>query len=225
MFTGLIQCVGVLLSARRGSNRSILRIGAQFPGESLILGESISVRGVCLSVTHFSSSFFEADASEETLRRSSLGELRSGSRLNLERALRVGDRLGGHFVQGHVDGTGTVTRVIPRGELREVTVCPGPHLMRYIVEKGSISLDGVSLTVNETGADYFTVMVIPITRDECDGGFFVPGHRVNVEVDILGKYVEKLIGCHSGVMSDTGISGGRASGSLSPEILMRNGFM
>jgi riboflavin synthase len=156
-------------------------------------GDSISVNGVCLTAVGVCGDRFGADVMHETLRRSSLGEVAAGSRVNLELALRADARLGGHMVQGHVDGVGAVAAVRPDGFARIVTVEADPALLRYVVEKGSIAVDGVSLTVARVGDSDFDVSLIPETLERTNLGRAEPGAPVNLEVDILAKYVEKLV--------------------------------
>ncbi len=187
MFTGLVMRTGMV--ADKGSGR--LRIELQ-PPLDLSEGASIAVSGVCLTVVEIDENGFEVDVMEETLRRSSLGALSDGDRVNLEMPLRVGDPLDGHMVQGHVDGTGSVTEVREEGTSRVVRVEALPDLLRYVVEKGSIAVDGVSLTVSAIGDDWFEVSLIPETLERTTLGAAAPGRTVNLEVDVLAKYVEKL---------------------------------
>jgi riboflavin synthase len=156
-------------------------------------GDSIAVNGVCLTATALDDGAFRADVMHETLRRSSLGSVGEGARVNLELPLRAADRLGGHFVQGHVDGLGTVREVAEDGFARVVTIEAPPELLRYVVEKGSIAVDGVSLTVAGLGDDWFSVSLIPETLERTILGAAAPGQPVNLEVDVLAKYVEKLV--------------------------------
>jgi riboflavin synthase len=155
-------------------------------------GDSIAVNGVCLTVVEVSDKSFRADVMNETLRRSSLGPLEQGEHVNLELPLRADDRLGGHFVQGHVDGTGTVESVTVEGFSSVVRIVCEPDLLRYVVEKGSIAVDGVSLTVADLDDEGFSVSLIPETLERTTLGAAVPGRVVNLEVDVLAKYVEKL---------------------------------
>jgi riboflavin synthase len=156
-------------------------------------GDSIAVNGVCLTAVEPSATSFSADVMAETLRRSSLGPLTEGDSVNLELPLRAGDRLGGHMVQGHVDGTGTVAGTREEGFARLVTIEADPALLRYVVEKGSIAVDGVSLTVAQVDDSSFTVSLIPETLERTTLGQAAPGRLVNLEVDVLAKYVEKLV--------------------------------
>jgi len=190
MFTGLIADLGELLSSSEGIGMasSRLRIGTVL-AENLTDGDSIAVNGVCLTALNCSGTDFEADAIEETTLRTSLAGLAVGSRVNLELALRPADRLGGHIVQGHVDGVGCVEGLNREGELR---VALSPELLRYVVAKGSIALDGVSLTVAAVDAGSLTVCLIPETLRATTLGGLTAGDRVNVEVDIMAKQLEKL---------------------------------
>jgi len=185
VFTGLVQETAKV--AGLGGGR--LRLESQL---ELADGDSVAVNGVCLTATAVGDDGFDADVMPETLQRSSLGGLVPGDRVNVELPLRAGDRLGGHVVQGHVDGTGTVGSVSDEGFARLVRVSAPAELLRYVVEKGSIAVDGVSLTVFDVDDEGFSVSLIPETRERTTLGSAVPGRTVNLEVDILAKYVEKL---------------------------------
>jgi riboflavin synthase len=185
MFTGLVKRTGTV--AGTGGNR--LRIEAAAAPEH---GASIAVNGVCLTVVERDEDGFEVDVMDETLRRSSLGRLGDGDRVNLETPLRVGDTLDGHMVQGHVDGTGAVEEVRDEGPSRVVRIRAGSELLRYVVEKGSIAVDGVSLTVSAIDDDGFEVSLIPETLERTTLGQAEPGRIVNLEVDVLAKYIAKL---------------------------------
>ncbi len=191
MFTGLVMRTGMV--AGKGSGR--LRVELQ-PPLDLSEGASIAVNGVCLSVVEIDENGFEVDVMEETLRRSSLGALSDGDWVNLEMPLRVGDPLDGHMVQGHVDGTGSVTEVREEGTSKVVRVEAVRDLLRYVVEKGSIAVDGVSLTVSAIGDDWFEVSLIPETLERTTLGDAEPGRTVNLEVDVIAKYVEIAIRSH-----------------------------
>ena len=194
MFTGIVEEMGVVVGATLDQERdNTLTIGCHTVISDAKLGDSIAVNGVCLTVTALTPDSFTVGLSPETLRRTSLGDLRPGSPANLERALRVGDRMGGHYVQGHVDGTGTITAVVPDGESLRVTIEPPAELMPYIVEKGYIAVDGVSLTVAERHADRFVIALVAYTQNAVIMGRQGPGTRVNLEVDILAKYVENVL--------------------------------
>jgi riboflavin synthase len=186
MFTGLVQATGKVSALDDGR----LRVEADPPLE-LGEGDSVAVSGVCLTATEVNGGSFSADVVAETLRRSSLGALGRGDRVNLELPLRASDRIGGHVVQGHVDGIGTVESLGEDGLLR---VSAPPDLLRYVVEKGSIAVDGVSLTVAEVDDDGFAVALIPETLERTTLGDLEAGGSVNLEVDVLAKYVEKLVG-------------------------------
>lgn len=193
MFTGLIEDVGTVVRADRRSDALVLGIRpAAFPASELTLGESVCHDGACLTVTDIAGDTFTVLAGAETLARTTLGSLRIGKKVNLERALRLGDRLGGHWVTGHVDGTGELVVRQDRGANLVLGV-RAPGLMRYVVEKGSIAICGVSLTVNTADAETFSVAIIPHTKDHTTLGALAIGERVNLEVDILAKHVEKLI--------------------------------
>jgi riboflavin synthase len=186
VFTGLIQ--GTARVAALDGGR--LRLQASL---DVADGESVAVNGVCLTATAVGEGGFDADVMPETLRRTSLGGLAPGDHVNVELPLRPSDRLGGHVVQGHVDGTGTIDSITDEGFARLVRVAAPAELLRYVVEKGSIAVDGVSLTVSGVDDDGFTVSLIPETLERTTLGGAVPGRTVNLEVDVLAKYVEKLV--------------------------------
>lgn len=193
MFTGLVQRVGEIVEARRvGVGLSLcVRTAPYWP--DLALGESIAVDGVCLTVTSFDNTCFWLDVSPETLERSTLGTRIQRGQVNLERALRLGDRLGGHLVLGHVDGVGRVLSLAPQGAFQVWTIQPPPSLLRYIAEKGSICVDGVSLTVSGLKDGAFTLALIPTTLKETTLLQRKPGDQVNLEVDVISRYVERLM--------------------------------
>jgi riboflavin synthase len=192
MFTGLIAEVGSVISLERNGSGAVLRVRSGLACE-LADGDSVAVNGVCLTATEVSDGSFAAEAMIETLERSSLGLLDSGATVNLELALRAGDRLGGHVVQGHVDGTGTVRVTRSEGFSRVLEIEPEPRLERYLVEKGSVALDGVSLTVSALHEGRFAVSLIPETLQRTNLGSIGEGWLVNIEVDILAKHVERLL--------------------------------
>jgi riboflavin synthase len=192
VFTGLVADLGVLEELRRSDAGATLRISAGLTGE-LREGDSIAVNGVCLTATSIRDHSFEADAMNETLARSTLGGLQSGARVNLELPLRASDRLGGHLVQGHVDAVGEVAALADEGIARRVEIAAPDEVLRYVVEKGSIAVNGVSLTVVEVGERSFTVSLIPETLERTNLGAVEPGVVVNLEVDVLAKYVERLV--------------------------------
>jgi riboflavin synthase len=195
MFTGLVEDVGTVARADRRSDALVLAIRPQrIPLGELTVGESICHDGACLTVTELGRDTYGVLAGAETLARTTLGALRAGKRVNLERALRVGDRLGGHWVTGHIDGTGELAARRDLGANLVLVVRAAPALLRYVVEKGSIAVAGVSLTVNAVDPESFSVAIIPHTRDHTSLGALAAGDRVNLEVDILAKHVEKLYG-------------------------------
>ena len=193
MFTGLIEETGKVSSLRRGGNSSFIRIQAEKVLEGTVTGDSIAVNGVCLTVTEMGSGWFQADVMNETLARSSLGSLKPGDPVNLERAMAAGGRFGGHIVSGHIDGTGTVTDIKNDGIAVWYTITADPQILRYIVEKGSVALDGISLTVAKVTAESFSVSVIPHTAEVTTLSKRKTGDKINIENDIIGKYVEKLM--------------------------------
>ncbi len=196
MFTGLIADLGRVEAVERDEAGASLLIRTPLARE-LAPGDSIAVNGVCLTAVEAGGETFSAQAIPETLARSSLGALGPGSGVNLELAMRVGDRLGGHIVQGHVDGTGTIAGVSPDGISRVVEIDVEPDLSRYLVEKGSVAVDGISLTVSAIRDDGFAVSLIPETLNRTTLGAAQPGECVNIEVDMLAKHVERLIGARA----------------------------
>jgi len=192
VFTGLVADLGSVTALDATADGVRLRVRTALAGE-LSDGDSVAVNGVCLTAVGPDGESFGADVMHETLRRSSLADVRAGTRVNLELPLRAHDRLGGHVVQGHVDGVGTVRAVRRDGFARVVTVAVDPGLLRYVVEKGSVAVDGVSLTVAALDGDAFDVSLIPETLERTNLGAAAPGTVVNIEVDILAKYVEKLV--------------------------------
>ncbi|WP_328316406.1 riboflavin synthase [Streptomyces sp. NBC_00388] len=194
MFTGIVEELGEVTSVEDLGDASRFRLRGPVVTEDAKHGDSIAVNGVCLTVVESGGGEFTADVMAETLDRSSLGALATGSRVNLERPMALGGRLGGHLVQGHVDGTGTVVERTPSEHWEIVRIALPDGLSRYVVEKGSITVDGVSLTVVDAGPDYFTISLIPTTLALTTLGIKQPGDPVNLEVDVLAKYVERLLG-------------------------------
>lgn len=192
MFTGLIEDVGTMQAVEPGDNGSRMRVATRLAGQ-ISPGDSVAVNGVCLTATDSDKAGFAAEAMNQTLRVTSLGPLAFGDRVNLELAVRVGDRLGGHFVQGHVDGTGEVTAADEDGFARRLRVRLDPDLSGYVVERGSIALDGVSLTISALGDDWLEVSLIPETLQRTNLDQVSPGQRLNVECDLVGKYVQRLM--------------------------------
>jgi len=193
MFTGLIEGTGIVRALRRQGVDASVTIAPRFDIGECSIGESVAVDGVCLTITGFESGAFKAYVSSETLSRSTLGMLSGGAEVNLERALKLSDRLGGHLVLGHVDGMGVITGKFSRNKSWVLKVGMATELFRYVIEKGSIALDGVSLTVNRCGHDFFEVNVIPQTGGETTLLSKRVGGKVNIEVDLVGKYIEKLL--------------------------------
>lgn len=202
MFTGIIEETGVIRAVQRGAKSAVLTVEAKKVLEDVHIGDSIATNGVCLTVTSVRGDCFTADVMNESLRRSSLGDLKPGSRVNLERAMAANGRFGGHIVSGHIDGTGTVVSVRRDDIAVWYTIRTTPQLMRYIVEKGSIAIDGISLTVAAVETDRFSVSVIPHTAQETTLSEKRPGATVNLENDVIGKYVEKLMQKDSGITLD-----------------------
>ena len=215
MFTGIVEELGTIRSIRRGAASAVLSIGAEAVLSDLRIGDSVAVNGVCLTATAVDGTGFTADVMHETLRRSSLGALAPGSRVNLERAMAADGRFGGHIVSGHIDGTGTIAERRRDDNAVWYTVSAPPALLRYIVEKGSVAIDGISLTVASVEADRFSVSVIPHTAAVTLLGAKGPGDVVNLETDIIGKYVERLLR-----PADTPA----ARSGISLEFLAENGF-
>jgi riboflavin synthase len=192
MFTGLVQALGTVDAVEPTADGVRLTVATPLAAD-LAPGDSIAVNGVCLTAVEPTAERFSADVMNETLRRSSLADATAGAQVNLELALRAADRLGGHIMQGHVDGLGTVESVEDDGFARIVRVAAPPELLRYVVEKGSIAIDGVSLTVSAVDEASLSVSLIPETLDRTSLGSAVSGRTVNLEVDVLAKYVEKLV--------------------------------
>ena len=216
MFTGLIQSIGTVRRLDRRGDSASLRIGSSLVADDLALGESIAVNGVCLTVTGWDDDSFVVDVSPETLQSSNLGRLRPNSQVNLERALRLCDRLGGHLVSGHVDCIAAVRRRYRDHNVIRFEFRVPPENQRYLIEKGSVTIDGISLTVNAVDVDGFSVAIIPHSlemttlKDRREGDF------VNIETDLIGRYVERLL------QGDKGPSEGQGIGL---EFLAKNGFL
>jgi riboflavin synthase len=197
VFTGIVEELGEITAVEEMPDAARFTVRGPVVTEGAGHGDSIAVNGVCLTVVELGDGSFTADVMAETLKRSSLGALRPGSRVNLERPMALGGRLGGHLVQGHVDGTGTVLARTPAEHWELVKISLPAELARDVVEKGSITVDGISLTVVEAGADFFTVSLIPTTLDLTTLGVKQPGEPVNLEVDVIAKYVERMLGDRS----------------------------
>ncbi len=193
MFTGLIEEVGTVVKVERKGEGAIITISHSSALDDLKLGDSISVDGVCLTITHMQTPIFCAEASTETVRRTTLGSKKLHQKVNLERALRLNERLGGHLVTGHIDAVGKISFIVPEGASQKITFQITRRIAQYLVEKGSVAVDGISLTVNEVSADHFSVNVIPYTVSHTTLETKKIGDEVNIETDIIGKYVERLI--------------------------------
>jgi riboflavin synthase len=197
MFTGIVEELGEIVTIERGAESAVLRVRGPLVTSDATPGSSIAVNGVCLTVVEHDGQSFSVDVMAETLKRSSLGSLRAGSKVNLERAMAASTRFGGHIVQGHVDGTAQVLARRPGDNWEVVQFTLPPEVSRYVVEKGSITVDGVSLTVSEISDDTFSVSLIPTTLELTTLGYKAVGDPVNLEVDVIAKYVERLL-THSG---------------------------
>lgn len=226
MFTGIIEEVGFVRHVISGSSSGEIQIGARKVLEGTKIGDSIAVNGVCLTVTRLLRDGFTADVMPETLRRTNLGQLGGGDPVNLERAMAADGRFGGHIVSGHIDGTGTVVQRRPEGNAILVTIQAPPHIMDLIVEKGSVAIDGISLTVASLECDRFQVSIIPHTGEETILLKKNVGQAVNLENDIVGKYVQKLLGRGARTATDgSAAAGPDSSGSrITWEFLAENGF-
>jgi len=219
MFTGLVQGMGRIEAVEARGAETRLRIRALFDLKHIVLGESIAVNGACLTVETAGENWFTAYASAETLRHTNLGGLKSGGAVNLERALSLGDRLGGHLVSGHVDCLALVTNIKPAGESRVYRLAfPAEH-GAFVIRKGSVTLDGISLTVNDCGADFFSVNIIPATQRETTISGWTPGTRVNMETDLIGKYVRNMLGAWMADGADA-----KPASRLSADFLKEHGF-
>ncbi|WP_301860653.1 riboflavin synthase [uncultured Megasphaera sp.] len=215
MFTGIIEELGTVTHLDRQPDSIQLTIQAEKVLEGTQLGDSIAVNGVCLTVTAMTDSSFTADVMHETMRRSSLKDLRTGASVNLERAMALGGRLGGHIVSGHVDGMGHISRIATDGIARVITISIPKEMEPFIVEKGSIAIDGISLTVVSVGSSQFSVSIIPHTMSHTTLLDKHPGAAVNLETDIIGKYVHSFT---------VGSGAGSKSSGLTMETLLQHGF-
>ncbi|MDD7795221.1 riboflavin synthase [Clostridium sp. 'White wine YQ'] len=217
MFTGIVEEIGFVESIEKSGDGARIKIRAKKVLEDSKRGDSISTNGVCLTVTDFWSDGYYSDVMAETMRRSNLGECKTGSKVNLERALKASDRLGGHIVSGHIDGVGIITSNEKESNAVWVTIKAPKEILKYIVEKGSIAIDGISLTVAYVDNEVFKVSIIPHTGEETTLLNKKKGHYVNLECDVIGKYVEKLLGINKGKEE-------KKKSSISMEFLMENGF-
>jgi riboflavin synthase len=198
MFTGIVRELGSVHAVERRPAGARIRLRAPQTASAAAIGDSVALNGVCLTVTAVDDGALAFDAVPETLRRTSLGRLASGARVNVEPALRAGEPLGGHIVQGHVDGVGRVRSITPEGEGARLAIDAAPDLLRYCVEKGSIAVEGVSLTITAVDESSVELALIPHTLSVTTLGSLAPGHEVNLEVDVVAKYVERLLPQRSG---------------------------
>lgn len=216
MFTGLIECTGSIIAAENRGNETRLRI-TPASMRDFVLGESIAVNGTCLTVDSFSDDWFAAYASAETMKRTSLGGLRIGSTVNLERALALGDRLGGHLVSGHVDCVAEVVAVTPAGESKMYELRYPEEFGPQVIEKGSVALDGISLTVNACTPTTLSVNIIPETQRVTTIKDWTPGRGVNMETDLIGKYVQRMVAPWAG-------SSEAPKSAITEAFLLKHGF-
>ena len=223
MFTGIIEEIGEIAGVKRGQVSSRLAIRGKKIFSDLKLGDSVAVNGVCLTATSISGDIFEADVMAETLRRTNLGGFSNGTRVNLERAMAAGGRFGGHIVSGHIDGTGRVSSLVREENAVWVRIDAEDKILRYIIEKGSIAIDGISLTVAETGPGYFKVSIIPHTGEETTLLRRRPGDIVNLENDVVGKYVERLLNFSAGNGDAFGQKA--KAGGIDLNLLSENGYL
>lgn len=215
MFTGLIEDLGTLVELRRsGVDAASVTVATTLPMAELRLGESIAVNGVCLTVTTFGAGRFTADFSPETLEKTTLSSLHRGAGVNLERALRLSDRLGGHLVTGHIDGLARIVEKVRQGNAWRLGFQCDAAIIRLIVAKGSVAVDGISLTVNDVADQRFTVMIIPHTLEQTTLAGHQVGDLVNIETDLIGKYVARLLG-----------AGDSQPGGVTLDLLAKSGFL
>ena len=217
MFTGIVEELGAVASLLRGADSANLAIVARVVLQQLKLGDSIAVNGVCLTVTSFNERQFSADVMAETLAKTNLGSLKPGDKVNLERALALGDRLGGHLVSGHIDGVGRIIKLARHDIAMVVTIAAPAEVMRYIIRKGSVAIDGISLTVVDYTPDSFSVSLIPHTAAATTLGFKQVSASVNLEGDMIGKYIEKWF--------TAGAEKERPGQGMSAEFLAQHGFL
>ena len=217
MFTGIVEELGKLVSLKIGSDSGIITVEADKVLEGCRLGDSIAVNGVCLTARSFGSGTFSADVMPETLRKTNLGNLKRGGVVNLERALTLSSRLGGHLMLGHVDATGKILSIKPEGNAVFYTFSAPEELRRYLLPQGSIGIDGISLTIARLEREQFSVSLIPHTVKVTTLGYNGVGYQVNLETDVLGKYVAKMM--------RGGLPGGQGEGGLTLEKLAEEGFL
>ncbi len=193
MFTGIIEELGIVKGVRSQTGGMRLSISGRAVSEGMKIGDSIAVNGACLTVVELSNSIFSVDVSRETLDKTNIGKLRVGDKVNLERPMRLSDRLGGHLVAGHIDAVGVIRGIVKKGDTSIFTFEAPPELAQYLIYKGSVAVDGISLTVNEIQGNRFTVTIIPHTARITTLGFKKIGDSVNLEADLIGKYIKKFL--------------------------------
>ncbi|MFZ5643317.1 MAG: riboflavin synthase [Bacillota bacterium] len=219
MFTGLVEELGTIRGLAKGADSARIHIQAQKVLEDIKTGDSIAVNGVCLTAVEFERNYFVADVMAETLGKTNLAALKPGDRVNLERALRLGDRLGGHLVSGHIDGVGTIARREKHDIATLITISAPPAVMKYIIKKGSVAIDGTSLTVVDFTESNFQVSLIPHTAHMTTVGFKKTGDTVNLEGDLVGKYIERLMVTRQELEPE------KRPGGLTMDFLAEKGFV
>ena len=208
MFTGLVEEIGIVQAVHHNGESATINISAKIVTNDLKLGDSVNTNGACLTVTSFSSSGFTVDSVAETMRRTNLSILKPGDKVNLERALQLSDRMGGHMVSGHIDGTGKIFKINNEGNAQIITIETVPEILKYIIEKGSIAIDGISLTVMEVDNQSFKVAIIPHTSHETTLISKIKGSTVNLECDMVGKYIERFLNLKEDKKSESKIDMG-----------------
>lgn len=193
MFTGIIEEIGQVENIKKGEKSASIRIKSKRILGDVKIGDSISTNGVCLTVTEFNKESFSVDVMPETIRRTNLKYLNKGTKVNLERALKVGDRFGGHMVSGHIDGTGVIKEFVSEDNALWISIGASKEILKYVITKGSVALDGISLTVAYVDEDIFKVSIIPHTKEETTLSSKKVGEKINIECDLVGKYVEKFM--------------------------------
>lgn len=226
MFTGIIEGLGTINALRPMGEGARLTVGTDFPLTGTRIGDSIAVNGACLTVVTLGARRFSADLSPETMEKTTFRTARTGQHVNVERAMRLSDRLDGHLVSGHIDGVGTIGAIENRGNALIVTVDVPDHLARHMITKGSVAVDGISLTINACGASHFRVSIIPHTARITTIGFYRPGSHVNIETDMIGKYVARLTGAMKPLRNEGNRDGKKEkSTTIDMEFLSSSGFL
>lgn len=222
MFTGIVEEKGIIKSIKKGAKSAVLSIKGDVVTKDTHIGDSIAVNGICLTVTSITGNTFTADVMAETMRRTALASLVAGCEVNLERAMAANGRFGGHIVSGHIDGTGIISKLEREDNAIWITITTEPSILKYIIEKGSIAIDGISLTVAYVDANCFKVSIIPHTAESTTLPDKKQGETVNLENDIIGKYVEKLLTFDSVKPSE---AANKSSPAINEEFLIKNGFI